>query len=162
MGQMLVSDLLQALDLVGDAYRSSDGKKPADAVLKVKAKLVGYNTSTVAEWVSAMRLQASAKGDANQSESSKSPRKQKAAAPTDQQLLEILAQLVNVAMARGSASSFEELERLQLSAADWKRLAKLAGQKASNKDQAKLALRGYLAGKSQSNLRGENIAAVFN
>ncbi len=49
---MQVQEFIEALDLIGQIYRSSNGKKPADAISKLKAQLAGSETMTVAEWVS--------------------------------------------------------------------------------------------------------------
>ncbi len=147
---MQVLELLQALDLVGQVCRSNNGKKPADAVLKIKAQLVGFEHLQLADWV---ELRA---GQANGA-------RQPAQATVPQELGAILEDLEKVAEDSSTEPVFKKLEALTLSADNWKKLAKLAtGLKPQSGRAAKDTLRSYLANRVQLHNRRESIDRVFS
>ncbi len=96
---MQVQELIEALDLIGQVYRSSNGKKPADAILKLKAQLAGSEAMTVAEWVS-LRSGA-ADGEALTPPSSP---------PVAHDLEAILQDLEQAADSRSTEAAFQKLE----------------------------------------------------
>jgi hypothetical protein len=160
MVEITIRDLLLALDSIGRVYRSQDGAKPADAILKLKNRLSSAQELTVNQWVVEDQT-------ANQNRrgigSRSSPRILRRAPPpfTSDELTSTLKRLEVVAGSEGSEPALNELQQLNMRSSDWKMLAKLSGCKATGIESAKLALRGHLAGLSQSRIRGQNIHQVF-
>jgi hypothetical protein len=146
---MQVQELVQALDLVGQVYRSSDGRQPADAIAELKAQLAGFENLTVAEWASLRSKEATRVIDAPSILKS-------------QELDVILEDLENTADDRSTEPAFQKLNSLTLSADGWKKLAKLAtGRRASSGKTAKDALRSHLANLVQLHNRRESITRLF-
>jgi hypothetical protein len=120
---MKVADLIAALDFIGKSYRNKEGSKPADAVLKLLSQLKGYEIGTLADWA---RLQ----------ESSKSISKKKIKATIEQEKLRVvLTSLENVDDQIALSSKIRNLNS-ELSAEDWKAVAKQLSGKSQGSGKA--------------------------
>lgn len=149
---MQVQEFIEALDLIGQIYRSSNGKKPADAIAKLKAQLAGSEVLTVAEWVS-LRSPGAANGEA---------RTPPPPAPEGEDLEVILQELEQAANSRSSEAAFQKLEALSLTTDEWKKLAKLAAVRGAKSGKAaKDGLRNHLANRVQLHNRRESVAQIF-
>jgi hypothetical protein len=147
METLKVAKLIEALHLVGQVYRSKDGK-PAEPVRKLLQQLEGASDITLAEWVAAKRS-ASAPAAKRQTK--------KKAAPVD--LDEVLMLLEQ---ASTQAALDDAIARLTLSATDWKSLAKkLTGQAEKSGGAAREAVRTRLSDRLLLDERVESVKRQF-
>ncbi|MGO9487296.1 MAG: hypothetical protein ACLPX9_22410 [Rhodomicrobium sp.] len=146
---MKVQELIQALDQVGQVYRSKDGRKPADAIAKLNAQLQGFEHLSLAEWVVLRSTGTELSAP-------------KHAIPVPQELQAILVDLERAADDCTSQAAFQKLDALKLSADNWKKLARLATGRASQSGKAaKDALRSHLANQAQLHNRRDSIDRLF-
>jgi hypothetical protein len=144
METLKVHTLIEALHLVGQVYRSKDGK-PAEPVRKVLQQLDGASEMTLAEWVAAKQAPA--------------PKRQakKKAEPID--LDEVLAGLELVST---QAALIDAVACLSLSAAEWKSLAKkLTGQAGKSGAAAREAVQTRLSDRLLLDERVESVKQQF-
>ncbi len=147
---MQVSDLIAALELIGEVYRSADGTKPADAIMKLKSQLENYPNLTVPQWVAARTL---ARRTVRTG--------QTATAVSD--LSGVLQSLEDIAYNSGAETAFAELDKLSMNAANWKELARLAtGRREKSKSASQLALRSHLASRAQFKQRHDAAGRLFS
>jgi transposase len=155
MTAVKVEDFLECLDLIGEVWRSSDGSKPADPVVKFKVKLSNTSANTIGEWVSAAR-------SAGTSVAAETRRRKTAQTLSEAELQVLLQQLEETAEKTGSREAFTQLDALKLSSPNWTKLARLAGiKKVTGIERVKLELRSHLAGRSQLKIREKNVEDVF-
>jgi hypothetical protein len=138
-----------ALDLIGQVYRSNDGRRPADAISKLKAQLAGAENLTVEDWVSGLLAETGAVIPQPQN-------------PALEDLQAVLQSLEVAAEDRSTEKAFRKLDSLTLTADSWKKLARLAtGRSVRSAKAAKVELRTYLANQVQLHNRRESIAKLF-
>jgi hypothetical protein len=110
---MMITELIAALDLVGQVYRSKDGSRPADAVTKVMRELSRAQGKTLAEWVEEKAAGAGA-------------RRRKRAACVSQEAVEAAA--ARMARADTQFALRSAIAETSLKAKEWQSLArKLTG-----------------------------------
>jgi hypothetical protein len=116
METIKIADLIKALGRVGEVYRDRTGSKPADAVTKVVRRLSGAEDGmTLAEWVEANAVKARPRGKALSRRG------------TDEKRIE--AAKAALAGAETQATLLSAIGEVQLSAGEWRALARsLTGQ----------------------------------
>lgn len=117
---MKVTELIEALNLVGRVYRNRDGSKPADAITKVIQQLKGGQDLTLAEWVQESRTKP-------EPQTKKKPGVD--TATIDEAILRL-------EQAETHADLHAEIGRLKLKAGEWKALAKKATGKSGSSGKA--------------------------
>lgn len=147
MEQMKVSELIEALTLVGDGYRNKAGSKPADAVVKLIEQLRGAEDLSLREWVKS-RLDKPLKVS------------KKLNSTIENDEMNSLANALSRLESHAAIDSF--LASLSLSAPSWRMLAKyVTGKGAPTGIAAKQAIEAHYSNRLLATERVESVKRQF-
>ena len=146
---MTVSDLIKALDLVGQVYRSKDGTEPADAVRKILRQLGAAADVPLDAWV--RQKQAEAK-----------PRGHKSVAKPVTVASPLDAAISALERAQTQERLAQVAQGIRLSAGEWRNLARrLTGKPAKSGKAARQLVEAHFSDQLLLQERVESVRRQF-